>query len=180
MYAVFMKTIQTDIGKSFVRAHEKDYNAQQIYTLLLDHASTSTKAAMDSTAIMSYVTSVRLGDGKWRGTSNRFILNWVNQIRKYEAIVPHTDHFSDGVKRSMLENAVANITDLRTVKAQADQHKTHTGKALSFTQYFSLLTSAAMTYNTTFATQSNNKKPATLSLLTPVRTQFQLPRRPYH
>jgi hypothetical protein len=86
---------------------------------------------MDSTAIMSYITSVRLGDGKWRGSSNGFVLNWVNQIRKYEAIVPVDDHFSDGQKRSMLENAVFSIPDLRAIKTQADQHATHTGTHLN-------------------------------------------------
>jgi hypothetical protein len=124
MYAVLMKTVQTDVGKSFVRAHESKYDAQKIYEELVRHASASTKASMDSTAIMSYVTSVRLGDGKWRGSSNGFVLNWVNQIRKYEAIVPASDHFSDGQKRSMLENAVATISELRAIKAQSDQHKT--------------------------------------------------------
>jgi hypothetical protein len=54
MYAVFMKTIQTDTGKSYVRANEATYDAQNIYKLLTTHASTSTKAAMDSTAIMSW------------------------------------------------------------------------------------------------------------------------------
>jgi hypothetical protein len=87
MYAVFMKTIQTDTGKSHVRANEATYDAQNIYKLLTTHASTSTKAAMDSTSIMSYITSVRLGDRKWRGSSNGFVLNWVNQpdpkIRSY-------------------------------------------------------------------------------------------------
>jgi hypothetical protein len=58
---------------------------------------------------MSYITSVRLGDGKWRGSSKGFVvLNWVNQIRKYEAITPTT---SDGQKRTMLENAVSMISD---------------------------------------------------------------------
>jgi hypothetical protein len=75
MYAVFMKTVQTDTGKSFVRSNEATYDAQKIYEQLIKHSSTSTKAAMDSTAIMSYVTSVRLGDGKWRGSTNGFVLN---------------------------------------------------------------------------------------------------------
>jgi hypothetical protein len=157
MYAVLMKTVQTDVGKSFVRAHESTYDAQKIYEELVRHASASTKASMDSTTIMSYVTSVRLGDGKWRGSSNGFVLNWVNQIRKYEAIVPASDHFSDGQKRSMLENAVATISELRAIKAQSDQHKTHTRKALTFEQYPALLISATTTYDATFATRANKK-----------------------
>ena len=37
MYAVFAKTLLTDKGKSLVREHEKDYDAQQIHTKLLDY-----------------------------------------------------------------------------------------------------------------------------------------------
>jgi hypothetical protein len=157
MYAVFMKMIQTDTGKSFVRADEIKYDAQTIYKQLVNHSSTSTKATMDSTAIRSYITSVRLGDGKWRGSSSGFVLNWVNQIRKYEAIVPTADHFSDGQKRSMLENAVASIADLQAIKTQADQHATHTGTHLTFDQYLALLFSAATTYDSTFTTRPNQK-----------------------
>jgi hypothetical protein len=123
MYAVFMKTVQTDMGKSFVGSNEANYDAQKIYEHLIKHFSTSTKAAMDSTAIMSYFTSIRLGDGKWRGSTNGFVLNWVNQIRKYEAIISSHDHFSDGQKRSMLENSVASVADLCAIKSQANQHK---------------------------------------------------------
>jgi hypothetical protein len=46
MYAVFMKTVQTDVGKSFVRAHESKYDAQKIYEELVRHASASTKASI--------------------------------------------------------------------------------------------------------------------------------------
>jgi hypothetical protein len=57
----------------------------------------------------------------------------------------------------MLENAVASIPDLRAIKSQADQHKTHTGTTLTFEQYLALLTSATTTYDATFSTRPNQK-----------------------
>ena len=46
MYAVFAKTLLTDKGKSLFCEHEKDYDAQQIHTKLLDYVQKSTKEAV--------------------------------------------------------------------------------------------------------------------------------------
>jgi hypothetical protein len=158
MYAVFLKTVLTDQGKALVRQYESTYDAQKVYAGLVTHASKSTKAAMDSTDLLSYITSVRLGDGTWKGTTHVFILHWENQLRKYEQMNPPTDHFYDGQKRTMLENTVRKVTKLRAVKAQADQYKVYSGAKLSYDQYSDLLKSTAQAYDATFATRS--KAPA--------------------
>ena len=157
MYAVWAKTLLTDKGKSLVRKHKKDYNAQQIHTDLLAHVQKSTKASVESSQLLTYITSTRLGTGSWRGSSHSFILHWQNQIRKYEQLVPDKDCFSNTIKRTMLENAVAAIQDLRTVKDQASQLQVCLGTPISYDEYCSLLLSAAMTYDSQFATNTNSK-----------------------
>ena len=62
MYAVFEKTLLTDKGKALVRAHQSSYDAQTIYKELLDYALTSTKATMDATALLSYITMANIND----------------------------------------------------------------------------------------------------------------------
>ena len=47
----------------------------------------------------------------------------------------------------MLENAVHPIDSLRMVKTQSEQHKAHTGIELSYSQYTSLLLSAAQQHD---------------------------------
>ena len=148
LYAVLESRVLTDVGKSFVRLHENDYDAQAVYSKLKAHHLKSTKAMIDSSAILSYVTSARLGNGEWKGTTEGFILHWQDQVRLYERQVLTSDHFSDGQKRIMLENAVHNITELRQVKNNADLEKTKTGIAFSYDQYSSLLLSAAAAYDT--------------------------------
>jgi hypothetical protein len=77
MYSVFDKKLQTDMGKNLVRTHESLLDAQSIYTLLAAHATTSTRADIESQRILSYVTSTRFGTGDsgWRGTSHSFVLH---------------------------------------------------------------------------------------------------------
>ena len=157
MYAVFTKTLLTDKGKSLVREHEDEYNAQLVYSKLVDHAQRSTKASVESSQLLTYITSTRLGTGSWKGSCHSFILHWQNQIRKYEQLVPSADCFSDSIKRTMLENAVSSIQDLRAVKDQANQLQVRLGSAMKYDDYCSLLLSAALTYDSQIVTNTNSR-----------------------
>ena len=146
MYAVFEKTLLTDKGKALVRAYQRKYDAQTIYKELCDYALKSTKATMDASSILTYITTARLGDGNWKGTTHAFILHWQDQVRKYQTLAPKSPLPQD-LLSTMLENAVHPIEPLRMVKIQAAQHKAHTGVDLTYPQYTSLLLSAAQQHD---------------------------------
>ena len=146
MYAVFEKTLLTDKGKALVRNHQRKYNAQLIYKELSEYALQSTKASLDASSLLTYLTTNRLGDGKWKGTTHAFILHWQDQVRKYHDLAPKQKLPTD-LQRTMLENAVHPIPALRIIKTQAEQHKAHTGLDLSYSQYSALLLSAAQQHD---------------------------------
>ena len=87
--------LQSNRGKAFVRAHEADYDAQSIYVKLLDYYTKSVKASLDSSNLLSYVTSTRIDSSAWKGIAEGFILHWQEQVRLYESLVHPYDHFSD-------------------------------------------------------------------------------------
>jgi hypothetical protein len=148
MYAVFEKTLLTDKGKALVRYYGPTFDAQKVYRDLSTYARSSTMASMEASNLLTYITSARLGDGTWKGKAHGFILHWQDQIRQYELILPTSDHLSPSMKRTMLENAVAKVPELRAVKNQAAQHKTQNGGIdLSYEQYCALLASAAQDYD---------------------------------
>ena len=147
MYAVFERTLQTDMGKAFVRRHEADFDAQTIYKSLLEYSLQSTKAFLDTSKILAYITSARLGDGSWTGKLETFILQWQDKLRQYDKLVKDTERFPASIKRVMLENAVHPIAELRAVKNQADQLKTTSGTALTYEEYCRLVLSAAASYD---------------------------------
>jgi hypothetical protein len=89
VYAVLESKVLTDRGKAFVSAHENDFNAQEVYKQLREHHLQSTKASIESSSILSYITSARLGTGEWQGTTEAFILHWQNQVRMYERFPSH-------------------------------------------------------------------------------------------
>ena len=80
MYAVFERVLQMDKGKALVRSNETTSNAQKIFTELCQDALRSTHASIDSSRILSYITSMRIGDGLWNGTSHSFVLHWQEQV----------------------------------------------------------------------------------------------------
>jgi hypothetical protein len=98
VYAVLEAKVLTDRGKAIVREHEDDFDAQKVYQKLKEHHLRSTKAMIESSTILSYITSVWLGSKEWQGTTESFILHWQNQVRLYERQVPSSDHFFDGQK----------------------------------------------------------------------------------
>jgi hypothetical protein len=109
MYAVFEKHLLSDKGKAFVRTYHKTADAQAVYRNLSDYALSSTKVSMSSRDLLTYITSSQLGDGTWRGGTHSYILNWQDQLRKYQDLIPVKDHFSTDLKRGMLENTVSQV-----------------------------------------------------------------------
>ena len=146
MYAVFDAKLLTDKGKALVRTYQRKYDAQQVFRELCDYALKSTKASMDASSMLEYLTTMRLGDGKWKGSTHAFILHWQDQVRKYHTLAPNQKLPTD-LQRTMLENAVHPIDALCAIKIQADQHKVHTGAALDYSQYTTLLLSAAQQHD---------------------------------
>ena len=64
----FDRVLKTDKGKSFVRQHEDDCNAQNIFIKLVDYCTNSTKVALEASKLLSYVTSVRIDSPSWMGS----------------------------------------------------------------------------------------------------------------
>ena len=147
VYQIFERTLQTDEGKTIVRAHEDDYDAKRVFEKLVAHAKHSTKASLSAGDLLTYITSVRADDGTWKGSSLGFINHFMEQIRLYQDQVSNKDSFSKRQQLKFLENAVAPWAHLSAVKGQADLHKTQTGNYPTLEQYISLLKSAATTYD---------------------------------
>jgi hypothetical protein len=157
MYAVFERTMQTDKGKAIVRSHEATFDAQKVYKEMHHYCVSSTRALLNSSTLLAYITSAKLGDGAWKSNSTKFILHWEEQVRQYATLVPKSDHFPESIRLQMLQNAVHPILELRQIKIQADQLHTQMGKQIKYAEYVGLLYSASAQYNSQFGTASGTK-----------------------
>jgi hypothetical protein len=159
VFGVFEKHLQTDKGKALVRKYHATSNSQAIYKELTEYALESRKASLDTATLLSYITSARLGNGKWKGSAHAFILHWQDQVRQFGDLVGSPNYFPDDLLRIMLENFITKVPELRADKLQSDQHKTQTGNELSYLQYGNLVLSAAQQHDGQFVHQHSKTRP---------------------
>ena len=157
-FSVLDATLKSDMGKSLVRKYEDTFNAQMIWKEFVEYMKTSTKAQISSADILSWITSAKY-DNTWKGTSNGFVLYWMNKVQDYDNfIIDQRDRFSENQKLSMLQNTVNDIPELRQVRTNMELEVAKGGNRLSYQQYINLLLSAAATYDKTNSSARANVK----------------------
>ena len=151
VYSVFTRILKTDTGLELVRTHQDSKDAQAMFALLSKDAEKSATASLTSGDILTYITTARVGDGKWRGSVKSFIQHWSDQFRQYATLIPHADPFPDDMKLILLQNAVEPLPELRSVRQYAIQIELATGQSQTYEQYRSMVITAAETYDKKFA-----------------------------
>ena len=68
MYSVFNKSLLSDMGKTIVRKHLFNMNAQGVWEEFVTHMTTSSKGKAEKHRLHTYVTTPVL-DKSWKGTS---------------------------------------------------------------------------------------------------------------
>ena len=115
---VFSIALQTDRGKKFVREYEDDFDTQMVYKKLHRFYSTSVGARLIASYMLSHITLAEFDS--WKGTTEYFILNWQDQVRLYEPLVDADKNYSENQKKILLENVVASVKHLHSIKDQAE------------------------------------------------------------
>jgi hypothetical protein len=92
--------------------------------------------------LLQYITTTRY-PGNWRGTSYEFVLDWKEQVMKYECL--ELEDFPPKQKLHMLQNAVGDLTELAYVKRIGDQDISQGNPPLTYENYMELLLSACST-----------------------------------
>ena len=88
MYSVFIKTLLTDKGRELICLHESDFNAQAIFSALITFYTSNVVGQDKQSQLLSYLTTTRLGNGTWNGTTHAFVLHFQEQIRTYNWYAP--------------------------------------------------------------------------------------------
>ena len=102
MYSVFVKIILNYHGNKNLCEHQGDKDAHKVYEKLSAHALKSTETLINSSKLLTYITSYHVGDVSWCDTTKIFILKWQDNTRLYETLFDSSDHFSKVQKRTIL------------------------------------------------------------------------------
>ena len=115
VYAVLLKTHQTDYGRALVREHEHDKEAQQILYELHQQHTDSELSRAEVLWLTTYVPNLKLTDN-WRGTTTQFLLHFKEQLRLLDSLVPLDEQLPDSTRMVFLQRAVKGVPDLRRVR----------------------------------------------------------------
>ena len=152
LYSVFVDKLLTDEGKTYVRYHCRDFDAQAIYAKMCAHYTVSRAAELSSSHVLKFLTTFQLGKDKWKGkTTVNFLAYYVEQLRVYDELLfnraPPAPPLTDDFKLVSLDAAVQHIPDLRQVRITLGTLCQQSGKTASFSDYLTLLEHAATTYD---------------------------------
>ena len=152
MFSVFNANLQTDMGKTIVRRHLANTDAQAVWKELSEHMRTSSKGASEKRRLTQYVTNTVLDDN-FKGTTEQFVLHFNEQFRQLEEISEDGERLPPSVKLTLLQTAVRSINDLRIVETldefQSTTHGHGSSTSLSYDTYYDLLINAYVRYDKT-------------------------------
>ena len=145
MYAVYYNVLKSDKGKELICLYASTSDAQAMFSNLVQHHTTSTLGKDRLTDLLKYITTTRLGDGTWNGTTHAFVLHYQHQMRLYNEYTK--EPLSEQLMLIHLQNAVEPVETLSCIRITAEQFEVTTGTPLTYTSYCQLLTTACQTYD---------------------------------
>jgi len=150
MYAVFVQHVATDEGKTLVRQHISDFDAQTIYKELVEYHLNSMHAEMTGDSILQFLTSFKLGITPWKGkTTVSFVTYFLEQLRLYNELQlsAGSTAMNNQFKVTVFDQAVQGIEDLRQVQITFNTLCLQLKQKATFQEYFSLLHEASTVYD---------------------------------
>ena len=149
MYSVFNKCLLSDMGKTIVRKHLDNMNAQRSWEEFATHMTTSTKGKADKHRLHTSVTTTVL-DRSWKGTNEQFILHFNEQFGQLDEVSPPEESLPYTTRLTLLQTAVHNIPELRMVETMEEiisLSSTIPGPTMSYDNYLTLLQNSCIRYD---------------------------------
>ena len=101
MFSVFNANLQADMGRTIVRRHLANTDAQSVCKELSEHMRTPSEGASEKRRLTQYVTNTVL-DGNFKGTTEQFVLHFNEQFRQLEEISEDNEKLPPTVKLTLL------------------------------------------------------------------------------
>ena len=139
------------MGKTIVRKHLDNMNAQQVWEEFATHMATSSKGKAEKQRFHTYVTTTVL-DKYWQGTTEQFILHFNEQFRQLDEVSPTEESLPYTTRLTLLQAAIHNIPELRMVETMEEfisLSSTTPGPTMGYDNYLTLLQNACIRYDNT-------------------------------
>ena len=145
----FMYSVLNDMGKTIVRKHLDNMNAQRVWEEFATHMTTSSKGKAEKHRLHTYVTTTVL-DKSWKGTTEQFILHFNEQFRQLDEVSPPEESLPYTTRLTLLQTAVHNIPELTMVETMEEfisLSSSTPGPTMGYDNYLTLLQTACIRYD---------------------------------
>jgi len=146
------KVLQDNIihheAKSIVKSHSKTKDTALIWQLMCKTYDKSMSTSLNGNAILGWLTSTRLDNGKWNQTQGEHIAFYEDKVKKFNEMCPDSEiNDMQGVR--MLQNSIANVPNLANVLILYCQTKASAGlpDKITLCQFVALLSQQAQVYD---------------------------------
>jgi len=131
-------------AKLIVKSHSKTKDTALIWQLLCETYDKSMSTSLNGDAILMWLTSARLDDGKWVQPQGEFITFYEDKVKKFNEMCPDST-INDMQAVRMLQNSTANVPNLANVLILYRQTKAAAGLSdkISLRQFVTLLSQQA-------------------------------------
>ncbi len=156
MYDVWATILKTPMGKHYVRLHENTRDAHAVWRDYINYMRSSTRADIEIEDLMTSLTSLRITPST-RGSTQQFVLDWLDKLRIYEDLTPTSPHFPDIMKKAKLQNALNGLKIFRDVKTSEQLEVAKGQGPISYQAYALLIQQVAASYDKTL--EPTNRRP---------------------
>jgi len=148
LYKVFRDNILHHEAKLIVKFHSKTKDTALIWQKICKTYDKSISTSMNGDAILGWLTSSRLGDGRWNRTQGEYVTLYADKIDKLNDMCPASKtNCMQGVR--MLQNTIANVPNLASVLILYRQTKTSAVQSdkITLCQFVALLAQQAQVHD---------------------------------
>ena len=145
------------MGKTIVRKHLDNMNAQQILEEFATHTTTSSKGKAEKRRLHTYVTTTVLNKS-WKGTTEQFILHFNEQFRQLDEVSPREESLPYTTRFTLLQTALHNIPEHRMVETMEEFSSLSSstpGPTMGYDIYLALIQNACIRYDSNLKSRSS-------------------------
>ncbi|KAL7564287.1 hypothetical protein ACA910_014350 [Epithemia clementina (nom. ined.)] len=140
------------MGKSFIRQHAHDMDAQKVWAKLTNHMKSSTKGAIERCELQQYVCTAVYNSSS-RETTQAFVLHFNEQFRHHDNITERAQQIPYPIRLTLLQHAVSKVPELRMVETMEEFYLVVSNQGskaqphLQYSTYFDFLISACIKHD---------------------------------
>jgi len=146
------KALRDDVmhheAKLIVKSHSKTKDTALIWQLMCETHDKSMSTSLNGDAVLGWLTSAGLDDGKWNRSQGECITFCKDKINKFNKMCPDLE-INDMQRVRMLQNLIANVPNLANVLILCRQTRASAGPPDKITprQFVALLSQQAQVHD---------------------------------